>query len=346
MSTLKYPLYSTIHSRTARFIWRKIPSLKPLKFDCWDSNFWVPPSLSWMFLYSTSSSLSVVPRLVTVVASAWVLKLAVVRNWLNCFIQFEAVCMALYIPNWSEEPSSTLTGIMSYELNCWSSIEIQNHQFLRYRQPQLSVDLINSSCSHGKQEDISQSIFRLLWERRGRGHAFPDTPCIMVWSVVEPSTGGFSIEISDISDNFSKSRVLVKEAKSFPYFIGLDSLVNRLVPLPSVPCFAGSCSWAALRCISTLSVLRLSFEAFRLLVSIKLSCVLTPILLCSFQKKFLHCFPLIFDINFLELSASLGILNLWRHILTYYWLLLTHLNRLLSYLLSNYRWYHHNTVII
>ena len=84
--------------------------------------------------YSTSTSLSFIPGLVTIslVAPAWLPELAKVGKSQEFFVPIEAMLIALTEPNWSEEPLSELQASRLHESNCWKSIVICNHPLLRY----------------------------------------------------------------------------------------------------------------------------------------------------------------------------------------------------------------------
>ena len=142
---------------------------------------------------------------------------------------FEAVLIVLRVPNWSEEPSSKLTGIMS----SWNEL-LKLKWAPNSSTPSFSLILIMN------MKKKVPRVFYLCSENEEDVATFPDIPWIMVWSEGEPSTARLSIEVSDSSDLFSRSRVSVEEAKSCPCSTGVDLLVSRLVPFPSVRRSAGS----------------------------------------------------------------------------------------------------------
>ena len=165
-------------------------------------------------------------------------------------------------------------------------------------------------------------LFSTRSENKEDVAAFPVTRRIMVLSVGEPPTAGFSIEMSDLSDDSSRSSVLVEVAKSRPSSTGVDLLVNLLFPFPSVPDparFSSALPTFPFR-------LRIAFDSLFQPIRLKNSFPSCSDSSWFFQQKgsftdFL-CF---FDINFHELIFSLGILDVSRLILIYCFFVFTHL---------------------
>ena len=124
-------------------------------------------------------------------------------------------------------------------------------------------------------------VFSTLSENKEDVAAFPVTRRIMVLSVGEPPTAGFSIEMSDLSDISSRSSVPVEVEKSRPSSTGVDLLVNLLFPFPSVPDPA--------RISSALPTfpfrLRIAFDSLFQPFCLKIFYLLVPIFLGSFNKK-------------------------------------------------------------
>ena len=131
-------------------------------------------------------------------------------------------------------------------------------------------------------------------------------------------------------------------AKSWPCSMGVDSLVNLLFPLSSDPCPAWFSSRAGFYRISTSSIAAVSSEVVCFLFP-----SIPPEIFFSFLFRAHSLFPTkrsfidflgYVDMKFLELSLSLGILELSRLILIYRFLTLTHWIRLLSFFLFDNRY--------
>ena len=161
----------------------------------------------------------------------------------------------------------------------------------------------------------------------------------MILTVGEPPTARFSIEMSSSSDISSRSRVPVEVAKPWPCSMEVYSLVHLLFSFPSLPHAARSSSG---RGLDGYLFPTFSFRLLRLLDSL-----FQPWLLISttsesswsfLQKDPSLIFFCFFGISFLEPSLSLGTLDSSRLILTYCFLLFTHLICLLPYLLSWNLW--------
>ena len=137
----------------------------------------------------------------------------------------------------------------------------------------------------------------------------------MVFSVGDLLVATISVEMLDSSDISSRSSVPVEVAKSRPCYTGVDSLTSPL-SLPSGPCISWFSFMAWNGWTSTSSIAFRSSEDFWLLVSTILPETVSPlsvrarvILSTKGSGIALLCFS---GMNFLEISPSLGILDLSR----------------------------------
>ena len=129
---------------------------------------------------------------------------------------------------------------------------------------------------------MSQSILD-SFSKRGDVAAFSVTHCIMVLSVGESATAGFSFEMSDSSDISSGARVPIEVVK-----MSEDSFVNLLFPFPFVP---RPVQFSSERSLDESPNLTLPFRLLRNFdslfqpIRLKLFSILDPSLSGPFQKR-------------------------------------------------------------
>ena len=138
----------------------------------------------------------------------------------------------------------------------------------------------------------------------------------MVLSVGDLVVATFSVEMSDSSDFSSRSRVPVEVAKSWPCSTKLDSFANPIFSSHSLPFHVPSDSHLGQGLDGSL-LLTLSFGLWRTFDSwfqqlcLKLSPYWWSVSVQSFPEKG-RSLTFCFGMNFLEISLSLGILDMSR----------------------------------